>query len=82
MKYKDLQQVLEEVIQVIQTKEPPLLVDTTGWHSVQQVKWLRAQNAPPEQLLEMIRQGEQEFLQKVGRPMTFQEMRLLYCCCA
>jgi len=63
---KDLQHVLEEVIQVIQPRElpSPLPADVTEWPTVQQMKWLRSQHAHPDQLLETMRQGEQEFLQK------------------
>ena len=42
------------------------------------VKELRETNAPVENILKCMKEGEQEFVHKVGRKMTYSEMRMLY----
>ena len=56
-------------------------LEMDGMNRVKQLNNSRIASNPEEMLHELdkiIRDGEQEFMEKIGRPMTFMEKRTIY----
>ena len=56
-------------------------LEMDGMNRVKQLNNSRIASNPEEMLRELdkiIRDGEQEFIEKIGRPMTFMEKRTIY----